>query len=124
MHNIERSSTAQTSGYRKTIGWLIASLVFMFILTIIVGTCNTSPGIKTFSKHRSIEITIETQQTNEYTLLKTVKHAYIKGKMVREVLDIDTFPALEDTTMLAEDDNGNVKRIVDKKDYDIFITLK
>jgi len=124
--DVERFKPSKSPNYNPAIFYVGAILVFVFFVVLIseVGNSSSTPT-EPLSKNQSIEIAYETSHLSDsLDLLKTVKHIYVKGKMVKENIMFDTLPALGDTLIVGEDDDGNTKKFPKKKDYQIFVTIK
>jgi hypothetical protein len=123
-HFKREETKAKGNNSLKIFLWLVGIITVIIIFAVASDSTPTTPTT-TLSKEHAIEVTLETKHlTNDMDVITTTENIYLKGKLIKESVHYDTIPSLSDTTMIAEDDDGNSQRISRKNDYQFFVTVK
>ena len=100
-------------------------LIFSAFMIMGFTSCSDKePAVSALNKEHSIEVTLETRQLNNSSvLLVTRQNVYVKGNMVKSILRTDTIPALGDSLQTVE--SGDIKtQTAIPKEYEFFVTVK
>jgi hypothetical protein len=104
---------------------LLFLLGFAFILLSCACNNENSDQVKQVDKNGSIEVSLSTVHIDSAKdLLTTHYTVWRKGVKVREFDKKDTVPSLGQFTTEGENDNGDIKDVNVKKDYEFFVTVK
>ncbi|MDB5125330.1 MAG: hypothetical protein JWP94_3459 [Mucilaginibacter sp.] len=104
---------------------LLFLLGFAFILLFCACNNENSDQVKQVDKNGSIEVSLSTAHIDSAKdLLTTHYTVWRKGVKVREFDKKDTVPSLGQFTTEGENDNGDIKDVNVKKDYEFFVTVK
>jgi hypothetical protein len=100
-----------------------------FLATVIIAaSCSDDTNedvVQTVNKNGSIEsaVTVEHLDSTHDVLL--TKHVvWNKGASEKTIVYRDTVPALGYENVVAENSDGDTKKLTKQKDYEIFITVK
>ena len=101
-------------------------LIFFFILIFSLISCSKKEAdLSTLNKSHSVEVTFETKQLADSTVLLTTRqNVYIKGKLVKAIFKTDTLPYPGDTIQTVESKNAVTSEVRIPKEYEFFVTVK
>ncbi|MEI6347054.1 MAG: hypothetical protein WCP69_03805 [Bacteroidota bacterium] len=103
-------------------------LTLLFILSLIsllIAGCSDDKPVTDLTKDQSIEIAFDTQNLSDTAvILTTKKNIYLKGALLKTIVDFDTLPFPGFKSEVIEDDNGDSKSVTMPKEYEFFITVK
>jgi PBP1b-binding outer membrane lipoprotein LpoB len=81
--------------------------------------------VKEVNKNGSIETSVSVNHLDSTHDLLVTKHiVWANGSTSKTIINNDTIPALGSAMVEAEDEKGDVKNVMAKKAYEIFITVK
>lgn len=105
---------------------LLKKILLLPTAMFLLSSCNDEePKTTELKKDGSIEIVFETAHLGDsLDILKTIKRVYVKNQIVKEFSTVDTLPALGKEIKEAENDAGEVQKVVVPKDYELFVTIK
>ena len=102
--------------------------IFLFALVLSVlafEACNNEDKVKTVSKNGSIETSITVNHLSDsLDVLISTNLVWIHNTLVKTTVHADTIPSLGIVMEEAENENGETKNVVLKKDYELYITVK
>jgi hypothetical protein len=106
-------------------GFLKKILLLPLAVSLLTSCSENEPQTAELKKDGSIEIVFETAHLGDtLDILKTIKWVYVKNNVVKEISEVDTIPFLGKETKEAENDEGEVQKVVVPKDYELFVTIK
>jgi hypothetical protein len=76
------------------------------------------------NKDGSIETLVSVKHENGFDILTTTHKVWVKNELDKTLIKVDTLKSLGTTLAEGEDENGNTKTAVVKKDYEFYITVK
>ncbi len=105
---------------------------YYYLLLLLAGltACNDADDkekdlINKIDKDGAIETAVTTKHLNDSLDILTTHHqVWVKGTMVKDIVNNDTLPALGLLHTTGEDDKGNSTQLDVKRDYEIYITVK
>ena len=100
--------------------------VFYFpILVLLISACGNDDIVKEISKDGAIETTIEVVHLDAGNdIINTIHNVWIKNQLVKTNVHSDTIPTLGSAIEDAENSNGETQKVVLRKDFEVFITVK
>lgn len=102
-----------------------AVICSFIICSIWLVSCSDDKPVTELKKDQSIEIVFDTKSLSDTAvLLTTKKNIYLKGILIKSIMNTDTLPFPGMKTETIEDDNGNEKSVTMPKEYEFFITVK
>ena len=102
------------------------SLLFIWMVCILAfQACNNDDKVKEISKNGAIETSINVDHlTDSLDVLVTTNKIWMHNVLVKTTVHKDTIPSLGVSSEEAENENGEVKNVFVKKDYELYITVK
>jgi len=98
--------------------------ISLFILALIT-SCDEEDKVREISKDGAIETVMNVEHLNDKVdVIRTTYKVWVKNVMVKTYLHTDTIPSLGIAKEQAENNDGDVKVIDLKKDYEFYITVK
>lgn len=76
------------------------------------------------NKEGSIETTVSVKHVEGFDILTTIHKIWVKNKLDKTLIKVDTLTSLGTTLVEGEDENGNTKQAIVPKDYEFYITVK
>lgn len=100
--------------------------LFLLALTSTFISCTqvNEDIVKEPVKDGSIEYSIHVEHKDGIDLLTTKKIIWVKNKIDTTFVSLDTLKSLGTTTVDGENSDGDVKKVVVPKNYEIYITVK
>lgn len=94
---------------------------------LLMFSCNnaesTDDTVQSVQKNASIETEVSVQHADSADILVTRHKVWVNNSLAREIINMDTIPALGDTLVTVEQ-NGNTMQQSTKKDYEFYITVQ
>ena len=94
---------------------------------LLVISCNsgqpTDETVQSVPKKSSIETEVSVQHLDSADVLVTRHKVWVNNSLAREIINMDTIPALGDTLVTVEQNGGTVEQTA-KKDYEFYITVQ
>jgi hypothetical protein len=99
-------------------------VIALFILSLI--SCSKKePNLSTLKKAHSIEVTFETKQMGDTSVLLTTRqNVYLKGSLVKSMIKTDTLPYPGDSIQTIQLENSTTNKVKIPKEYEFFVTVK
>ncbi|MBC7614915.1 MAG: hypothetical protein H7202_02495 [Pedobacter sp.] len=100
--------------------------LFIFIAAVFFSSCTQKNEdiVKEPNKEGSIETVVSVTHENGFDILTTTHKVWVKNKLDKTLIKIDTLASLGTTLAEGEDENGNKEQAVVPKDYEFYITVK
>jgi len=97
-----------------------------FLCLLFLGACNQHDDqTRTVNKNGGVEVILSTKHIDSLKdLLTTHYKVWYKGSVVKEFDKRDTVPSLGEFYTDGENDNGDDKTLLVKKDYEFYVTVK
>lgn len=87
--------------------------------------CNNEDKVKNVSKDGSIETSITVDHLSDsLDVLISTNLVWKHNRLVKTIVHADTIPSLGIDMEEAENDNGEIRTVLIKKDYELYITVK
>ena len=103
---------------KKTIYLLFATLL------LLASSCDEDK-VQDLNKDGAIETVMNVEHfSDKLDVVKTTHKIWVKNVLVKTCIHTDTIPSLGISKEQAENNNGETKDIVLKKDYEFYITVK
>ncbi|MBA5246999.1 hypothetical protein H1R16_08000 [Marnyiella aurantia] len=83
----------------------------------------TDETVQSVPKKSSIETEVSVQHLDSADVLVTRHKVWVNNSLAREIINMDTIPALGDTLVTVEQNGGTVEQTA-KKDYEFYITVQ
>ena len=80
--------------------------------------------VKEPNKEGSIETVVSVKHEKDFDILTTTHKIWVKNKLDKTLIKVDTLASLGTTLAEGEDENGNAKQAMVPKDYEFYITVK
>jgi len=99
--------------------------VVFAVSTLAFLACNNEDKVKNVSTNGSIETSITVDHLSDsLDVLISTNLVWIHNTLVKTIVHADTIPSLGVVMEEAENENGETKNVVLKKDYELYITVK
>lgn len=103
---------------KKTIYLLFASLI------LLASSCEEDK-VSDLNKDGAIETVMNVEHfSDKLDVVKTTHKIWVKNVLLKTCIHTDTIPSLGIAKEQAENNNGETREIVLKKDYEFYITVK
>lgn len=101
-------------------------LYTLLLLAVTLTACETKNEdiVKEPNKEGAIETLVSVNHEQGFDILTTTHKIWIKNKLDKTLIKVDTLTSLGTTLAEGEDQDGNIKTAVVKKDYEFYITVK
>jgi hypothetical protein len=105
---------------------LMNKLFFFSLLVLSMISCSKKESnLSSLNKSHSIEITFETKQLADSSVLLTTKqNVYLKGTLVKTMIKTDTLPYPGDSLQTIETETAGKSQVRIPKEYEFFVTIK
>ncbi len=104
---------------------LFTTLLFGCILFTSCKEKNNEDLTNEVNKQGAVETAVTVQHLDSTNDILLTKHTvWYKGSVIKNIEYRDTVPALGIENTTAENNDGDIKKVQVKKDYEIFITVK
>jgi len=102
------------------------TLLIILFATVLLSSCTQKNEdiVKEPNKEGSIETIVMVKHEKDVDILTTIHKVWVKNKLDKTLIKIDTLVSLGTTLVEGEDKNGNRIRTVVAKDYEFYITVK
>lgn len=100
-------------------------LLVVIVPALAFQGCNNEDKVKNVSKNGSIETSITVNHLSDsLDVLISTNLVWIHNTLVKTTVHADTIPSLGIDMEEAENDNGEIRNVLIKKDYELYITVK
>ena len=101
-------------------------LIFILFVAVYCSSCKQKNEdiVKQPNKEGSIETVVSVKHEAGFDVLTTTHKIWVKNKLDKTLIKVDTLTSLGTTLAEGEDENGNKKQAVVPKDYEFYITVK
>ncbi len=100
----------------------------LLVAIIMLASCKEDEEkdlVNEVNKNGSIETSVSVNHLDSTHDLLVTKHTvWTNGSTSKTIVNNDTIPALGSAMIEAEDEKGKAKKVMAKKAYEIFITIK
>lgn len=99
----------------------------VILSALLFVACNKNKNedvVKEPNKEGSIETVVSVKHGNGFDLLTTTHKIWVKNKLEKTLVKVDTLTSLGTTLAEGEDQDGNAKTAMVQKDYEFYITVK
>ena len=98
---------------------------FLAFASILAFQACNEDKVKDVQKNGSIETSLQVDHLNDsLDVMITTNKIWVHNVLVKTVNRRDTLPSLGVAPEEAENDNGDTKNVLLRKDYEIYITVK
>lgn len=102
---------------------------YLFLAAIAVAMCSCEPlenddVVQSPDKDGSVETSIKISHFDKFDVLTTTRSIWTKKKLYKTIVSNDTLPSLGTTTQVGENSEGEEKKVVVPKNYELYITVK
>ncbi|MGF1924725.1 MAG: hypothetical protein ACQUHE_11145 [Bacteroidia bacterium] len=99
---------------------------FIMLAAVYLSSCSQKNEdiVKEPNKEGSIETVVSVRHEKDFDILTTTHKVWVKNKLDKTLVKIDTLTSLGMTLADGEDDQGNAIRAAVPKDYEFYITVK
>lgn len=102
----------------------IFPLLFISLAMAACGEKKNEDIVKEPNKEGSIETVVSVKHDKGFDILTTTHKVWVKNKLDKVLVKVDTLASLGTTLAEGEDENGHSQRAVVPKDYEFYITVK
>ena len=103
---------------KETIYLLFTALLFL------ASSCDEDK-VRDINKDGAIETAMNVEHfSDKLDVVKTTHKIWVKNVLLKTCIHTDTIPSLGSAKEQAENNNGETREIVLKKDYEFYITVK
>lgn len=103
------------------------NILFLLLVLFIFSACGGKKNediVKEPNKEGSIETVVNVEHGDGFDILTTTHKIWVKNKLDKTLIKIDTLTSLGTTLAEGEDEHGNAQKALVPKDYEFYITVK
>jgi uncharacterized protein YjbK len=103
------------------------NILFLSLVVLLFSACGEKSNediVKEPNKEGSIETVVSVKHDKGFDILTTTHKIWVKNKLDKTLIKIDTLTSLGTTLVEGEDENGNSQKAMVPKDYEFYITVK
>ena len=100
--------------------------LFILFAAVYFSSCKQKNEdiVKEPNKEGSIETVVSVKHEEGFDILTTTHKIWVKNKLDKTLIKVDTLTSLGTTLAEGEDDKGNAQKALVPKDYEFYITVK
>ena len=99
----------------------------LVLISIAIAACGEKRNediVKEPNKEGSIETVVSVKHDKGFDILTTTHKVWVKNKLDKVLIKVDTLTSLGTTLAEGEDENGHTQKAMVPKDYEFYITVK
>lgn len=99
----------------------------LILISFLFASCDENKNediVNEPNKDGSIETVVSVKHEKDFDILTTTHKIWVKNNLDKTLIKVDTLKSLGTTLAEGEDEDGNTKKSVVKKDYEFYITVK